>query len=61
MIQNGHKYGLGSSAAVLVSVIKVLNEFYDMKLSNLYIYKPAVIANMKLQSLSSWRYCCECI
>ncbi|CAC5698927.1 Phosphomevalonate kinase [Staphylococcus aureus] len=50
---NGHKYGLGSSAAVLVSVIKVLNEFYDMKLSNLYIYKLAVIANMKLQSLSS--------
>ncbi|MFA0980896.1 phosphomevalonate kinase, partial [Staphylococcus aureus] len=41
------------SAAVLVSVIKVLNEFYDMKLSNLYIYKLAVIANMKLQSLSS--------
>ncbi len=36
-----------------MSVIKVLNEFYDMKLSNLYIYKLAVIANMKLQSLSS--------
>ncbi|MEB8125798.1 phosphomevalonate kinase [Staphylococcus succinus] len=50
---NGHKYGLGSSAAVLVSVVKVLNEFYDMHLSNLYIYKLAVIANMKLQSLSS--------
>ena len=47
------KYGLGSSAAVLVSVVKVLNEFYDMQLSNLYIYKLAVIANMKLQSLSS--------
>lgn len=50
---NGHKYGLGSSAAVLVSVIKALNEFYEMHLSNLYIYKLAVIANMKLQSLSS--------
>ncbi len=50
---NGHKYGLGSSAAVLVSVIKVLNEFYDMKLSSLVIQKLAVIANMKLQSLSS--------
>ena len=50
---SGHKYGLGSSAAVLVSVIKALNEFYDMQLSNLYIYKLAVIANMKLQSLSS--------
>lgn len=50
---SGHKYGLGSSAAVLVSVIKGLNEFYNMQLSNLFIYKLAVIANMKLQSLSS--------
>ena len=43
-----------SSAAVLVSVVKALNEFYDMQLSNLYIYKLAVISNMRLQSLSSW-------
>ncbi|MCJ0911355.1 phosphomevalonate kinase [Mammaliicoccus sciuri] len=50
---SGHKYGLGSSAAVLVSVIKALNEFYNLQLSNLFIYKLAVIANMKLQSLSS--------
>ncbi|MCR1796378.1 phosphomevalonate kinase [Staphylococcus warneri] len=50
---NGNKYGLGSSAAVLVSVVKVLNEFYGLELSNLYIYKLAVISNMKLQSLSS--------
>ena len=50
---SGQKYGLGSSAAVLVSVVKALNEFYEMQLSNLYIYKLAVIANMKLQSLSS--------
>lgn len=49
----GNKYGLGSSAAVLVSVVKALNEFYDMQLSNLYIYKLAVISNMRLQSLSS--------
>ena len=26
---SGHKYGLGSSAAVLVSVVKALNEFYE--------------------------------
>ncbi|MCY1570356.1 phosphomevalonate kinase [Staphylococcus pettenkoferi] len=50
---SGHKYGLGSSAAVLVSVVKALNEFYQLNLSNLFIYKLAVIANMKLQSLSS--------
>ena len=50
---SGNKYGLGSSAAVLVSVVKALNEFYDMQLSNLYIYKLAVISNMRLQSLSS--------
>ena len=61
MIQNGHKYGLGSSAAVLVSVIKVLNEFYDMKLSNLYIYKLAVIANEVTKFKFMRRYCCECI
>lgn len=51
--ESGQKYGLGSSAAVLVSVVKALNKFYEMQLSNLYIYKLAVIANMKLQSLSS--------
>ncbi|MHD0398511.1 phosphomevalonate kinase [Staphylococcus simulans] len=50
---SGHKYGLGSSAAVLVSVVKALNEFYELDLANLNIYKLAVIANMKLQSLSS--------
>ena len=50
---SGQKYGLGSSAAVLVSVVKALNDFYGLELSNLYIYKLAVIANMKLQSLSS--------
>ncbi len=50
---SGNKYGLGSSAAVLVSVVKALNEFYDMQLSNLYIYKLAVISNVRLQSLSS--------
>ncbi|WP_150888478.1 phosphomevalonate kinase [Staphylococcus auricularis] len=50
---SGQKYGLGSSAAVLVSVIKALNEYYETDLSNLYIYKLAVIANLKLQSLSS--------
>ena len=50
---SGNKYGSGSSAAVLVSVVKALNEFYDMQLSNLYIYKLAVISNMRLQSLSS--------
>ena len=32
---SGQKYGLGSSAAVLVSVVKALNEFYGLELSNL--------------------------
>lgn len=45
---NGYKYGLGLSVVVFVLVIKVLNEFYDMKLFNLYIYKLVVIVNMKL-------------
>ena len=58
---SGNKYGLGSSAAVLVSVVKALNEFYDMQLSNLYIYKLAVISNMRLQSLSSCGDIGKCI
>ena len=44
-----------------MSVVKALNEFYDMQLSNLYIYKLAVISNMRLQSLSSCGDIAKCI
>ena len=51
--ETGRKYGLGSSAAVIVAVVKALNAFYDMQLSRLELYKLAVMANIKLQQLSS--------
>ena len=55
---SGQKYGLGSSAAVLVSVIKVLNEFYEMELSNLYIYKRGYFKYEITKFKFMRRYCC---
>ena len=41
------KYGLGSSAAVVVSVIKALGLFYDIPLSKMALFKLAAIVNFK--------------
>nr|WP_300002989.1 phosphomevalonate kinase [Tissierella sp.] len=49
----GKKYGLGSSAAVTVSTIKVLCEFYDIKLSNEKIFKLAALVHLNVDSNGS--------
>jgi phosphomevalonate kinase len=47
------KYGLGSSGAVCVSIIKVLSQAYGLELSPLEIYKLAVLAQLEHFSYSS--------
>lgn len=50
---DGKKYGLGSSAAVTASTIKVLCKFYDIKISKLEIFKLAAIVHSKINSNGS--------
>lgn len=51
---NGQKYGLGSSGALSVGLIRSLSYFYSLNLSALEIYKLAVLAQLKLQINSSF-------
>jgi len=48
------KYGLGSSGAVCVSVIKVLTQAYGFELSPLEIYKLAVLSQLEHFPFSSY-------
>lgn len=49
----GKKYGLGSSAAVTVSTVKVLCKLYDIKLSDLEIFKLAALVHIHVNSNGS--------
>lgn len=51
--QLGKKYGLGSSAAVVVATVKALLEFYGIELSDLAIYKLAYLAAGRASSYGS--------
>lgn len=46
--QSGIKYGLGSSGAVTVAVVKVLLSYYHQKTVPLLVYKLAVLAQLRL-------------
>lgn len=50
---DGKKYGLGSSAAVTVSTIKVLCKFYNIEMTNLKLFKLAAIVHSKINSNGS--------
>lgn len=50
---DGKKYGLGSSAAVTVVIVKAINKFYDLNLSPLQIFKLSAIAHLKVQGNGS--------
>lgn len=50
---NGRKYGLGSSGAVTVATIKALNEFYQLNLDKLTIFKLAALAHHEVLSNGS--------
>lgn len=49
----GHKLGLGSSAAVVVGVVRALAAFYDLRLSALVQYKLAALAHLAVQGNGS--------
>lgn len=50
---NGQKYGLGSSAAVVVATIAAINEFYELGLSGLDRFKIALLATIAVSPRSS--------
>lgn len=50
---NGRKYGLGSSGAVTVAMVKALNEFYGLGLSRVTIFKLASLAHLEVQGNGS--------
>src|SRR5699024_7504456 len=50
---NGEKYGLGSSGAITVAIIKALLEYYDLNLSDMEIFKLAALASIKINPKGS--------
>ncbi|MCB5954533.1 phosphomevalonate kinase [Enterococcus sp. CWB-B31] len=50
---NGRKYGLGSSGAVTVATVKVLNQFYHLNLDNKQIFKLSALAHLSVQGNGS--------
>lgn len=50
---NGRKYGLGSSAAVTVSIVKALCRFYQLSVTNEKLFKLAAIAHFTVQKNGS--------
>lgn len=50
---DGKKFGLGSSAAVTVAVVKALGSFYDLDLSKMDVYKLASVAHLSVQGNGS--------
>ncbi|WP_162000179.1 phosphomevalonate kinase [Companilactobacillus halodurans] len=51
--EDGKKYGLGSSAAVTVAVVKTLGDFYHLELSAMDIYKISAISHLSVQGNGS--------
>ncbi|RBP97911.1 type 2 isopentenyl-diphosphate Delta-isomerase [Bifidobacterium aemilianum] len=51
--QSGHKYGLGSSAAVCVATVSALLDFYGLVLEPLETYKLVYLASGRAQNLGS--------
>lgn len=50
---SGRKYGLGSSAAVTVATVRVLDEFYGIGLSDTEVFKVALLATIDVAPTSS--------
>ncbi|TSO26347.1 phosphomevalonate kinase [Lactobacillus sp. LL6] len=50
---DGKKYGLGSSAAVTVAVVKAILRFYGVELDNELIYKLSAISHYSVQGNGS--------
>lgn len=50
---SGSKYGLGSSAAVTVAMVKALTSFYELELTPIQQYKLAFVAASRAQKVGS--------
>lgn len=50
---DGRKYGLGSSAAVTVSTLKVLCKYYKIELSDLELFKLSALVHLNILSNGS--------
>lgn len=50
---DGKKFGLGSSAAVTVAVVKALGSFYELDLTKMDVYKLSSIAHLSVQGNGS--------
>lgn len=59
--KNGKKYGLGSSAAVLVAITKAFNNFFELNLDDYKIFKTIVIFNLLLNKKGSFGDIAGCI
>lgn len=51
---SGQKFGLGSSGAITVAVVKGLLQFYELEASDLLVYKLSVLAQLQLGINSSF-------
>lgn len=56
----GQKYGLGSSGAVTVALVKALLAFYDQSLEPLLVYKLACLIHLSLNSNGSFADLATC-
>lgn len=52
--KNGQKYGLGSSGAVTLAVIKGILSFHNIRLDTLVLFKLATIASLSVSSNGSF-------
>lgn len=52
--QSGTKYGLGSSGAVTVAVIKAVLSYYQQELAPLLVYKLAVLSQLRIAMSGSF-------
>lgn len=55
------KYGLGSSAAIMVSTIEAIMLFHNIKLSKLELYKLSVLGNLSLKKNGSMGDIATCV
>ncbi|MBN3490463.1 phosphomevalonate kinase [Acholeplasma equirhinis] len=51
--EENQKYGLGSSGAVVVSVIKGILDYHNVKIKKLDLFKLAVLAQIEINDISS--------
>lgn len=50
---SGRKYGLGSSAAVVVATVRALDEFYGFGLERMELFKLALLATIRVSPTAS--------